>query len=71
MPDLTNRTPDVWRLETEINYPATQNAWGGLDSRFEEYWSAKFTGYITIPESGNWTFFCVVMMEQRCTLMKY
>ena len=57
MPDLTNRTPDVWRLETEINYPATQNAWEGLDSRFEEYWSAKFTGYITIPESGNWTFF--------------
>ncbi len=57
MPDLTNRSPDVWRLETEINYPATQNAWGGLDSRFKEYWSARFTGYISIPESGNWTFF--------------
>ena len=57
MPDLSSRTADYQRPESDINQPSTLNAWGGLDSRFEDYWSVRYTGAIIIPESGNWTFY--------------
>jgi len=57
MPDLSGRTADYWRIDTDINYPETTGYWSGLDSRFNDYWSARHTGAITIPETGNWTFF--------------
>ena len=57
MVNLTGRTPDFVRHEPNIDWPSTQSAWTGLDSRFLEYWSARHTGIIHIPTAGNWTFY--------------
>ena len=57
MVNLSGRTPDFIRHEPNIDWPSTQNAWTGLDSRFLEYWSARHTGIIHIPTDGNWTFY--------------
>ena len=57
MPDLTGRSPDHWRIETHIDVATTRSPWSGLDSRFADYWSVRHTGAITIPESGEWTFY--------------
>ena len=57
MPDLTGRTPDYWRPESNIDYAVSSNPWAGLDSRFVDYWSVRHTGAITVLDSGNWTFY--------------
>ena len=57
MVNLSGRTPDFVRHEPNIDWPSTQQAWTGLDSRFLEYWSARHTGIIHIPTAGNWTFY--------------
>ncbi len=57
MVNLTGRTADFERHEPNIDWPSTQNAWTGLDSRFRDYWSARHTGIIHIPSSGDWTFY--------------
>jgi len=58
MPDLSGRVPDFWRSEQTINHPSTGGAWYGLDSsKFSDYWSARHSGAISIPDSGNWTFY--------------
>jgi len=58
MPDLSNRNPDYWRSEPDINHAVTGGTWAGLDSsQFSEYYSARHSGAITIPDSGNWTFY--------------
>lgn len=56
MPNLEGRTPDYWRAEANIDHPQTTGVWSGLDERFDDYWSVRHSGAITIPESGNWTF---------------
>ena len=57
MVNLSGRTPDFVRHEPNIDWPSTQSAWTGLDSRFLEYWSARHSGIIHIPTAGNWTFY--------------
>ncbi len=57
MVNLSGRTPDFVRHEPNIDWPSTQQAWSGLDSRFLEYWSARHTGFIHVPTTGNWTFY--------------
>jgi len=57
MPDLSGRSADYWRGEANIDNAATGATWVGLDDRFDDYWSARHTGAITIPAEGNWTFY--------------
>ena len=57
MPDLTNRTPDRWQHESNIDQPAAQSAWPGLDERFRDHWAVRHTGILHIPWAGNWTFY--------------
>ena len=57
MPDLNNRTPNHIRSESNIDQSAVNTHWPGLDSRFQDYFSARHTGVISIPESGNWTIY--------------
>jgi len=57
MVNLSGRTPDFVRHEPNLDWPSTQNAWTGLDSRFLEYWSARHSGIIHVPTDGNWTFY--------------
>ncbi len=56
MPDLSSRTPDFIRIESVIDQSDNPSPWTGLDNRFKDYFSVRHTGYLTIPESGNWSF---------------
>ena len=57
MPSLIERHPDRVQIEPHLNHGASYNAYPGLDDRFKQDWSARFSGLIDIPETGNWTFF--------------
>ena len=57
MPTLIDRTPDHIRLESDLAYSSSGNAYPGLDDRFKNNWGARFSGLIDVPESGNWTFY--------------
>ncbi len=58
MPDLSSRSPNYWRSETNINHAVTGGTWAGLDSsQFSDYYSARHSGAIMVPDSGNWTFY--------------
>ena len=57
MPDLIDRVPDHTRLESELAYSSSGNAYPGLDDRFKNNWGARFSGLINVPETGNWTFY--------------
>ena len=57
MPDLMIRVPDHVRLENNLDYSSSSQAYQGLDNRFKNDWGARFSGLIDIPETGNWTFY--------------
>ncbi len=57
MVNLSGRSPDFVRHEPNIDWPSITGTWTGLDSRFLDYWSARHSGIIHIPTSGNWTFY--------------
>jgi len=56
MPDLSSRTPDFIRIEPIIDQADNPSPWAGLDNRFKDHFSVRHTGFLTIPESGNWSF---------------
>ncbi len=56
MPDLTTREPNAIRVEPTLDWTSRGSAYPGLDARFNTHWSGRFTGIITVPETGNWTF---------------
>ena len=57
MPDLTDRSPDHVRIESALNRGSSNSAYPGLDDRFKQDWSARFTGLIDVPSTGNWSFY--------------
>ena len=57
MPNLSGREPNHIRSELNIDHAASNSFWSGLDSRFSDYFSVRHSGVLTIPESGNWTFY--------------
>ena len=57
MPLLIDRFPDHVRIESNLQYGSSSQAYPGLDDRFKNNWGARFSGLITIPEAGNWTFY--------------
>ena len=57
MPLLIDRVPDHVRLESNLQYGSSSQAYPGLDNRFKNDWGARFSGLITVPETGNWTFY--------------
>ncbi|HIF15925.1 MAG TPA: hypothetical protein EYQ85_01565, partial [Candidatus Poseidoniales archaeon] len=56
MPNLSNRAADFIRIDSELDYTSMQSTWPGLDDRFKEHFSVRHSGYLNIPESGNWSF---------------
>ncbi len=57
MPNLTDRAPNHFRSEANIDQTQVNTYWAGLDSRFADYFSVRHTGVLTIPETGNWTIY--------------
>jgi len=57
MPLLIDRVPDHVRLESDLQYSSSSQAYSGLDDRFKNNWGGRFSGLIDIPDAGNWTLF--------------
>jgi uncharacterized protein (TIGR03790 family) len=57
MPLLIDRVPDHTRIESNLQYSSSSQAYPGLDNRFKNDWGARFSGLISVPEAGNWTFY--------------
>ena len=57
MPSLIDRVPDYVRLESNLAYSSSTNAYPGLDDRFKYDWGGRFSGLIDVPHTGNWTFY--------------
>jgi len=57
MPLLIDRVPDHIRVESNLQYSSSSQAYPGLDNRFKDDWGARFSGLISVPETGNWTFY--------------
>ena len=57
MPLLIDRVPDHTRIESNLQYSSSSQAYPGLDNRFNTDWGARFSGLISVPETGNWTFY--------------
>ena len=57
MPTLIDREPDYARIESNLAYSSSGNAYPGLDDRFKNDWGGRFSGLIDVPYSGNWTFY--------------
>ncbi|MEO2120512.1 MAG: TIGR03790 family protein, partial [Candidatus Poseidoniia archaeon] len=57
MPLLIDRVPDHIRIESNLQYSSSSQAYPGLDNRFKNDWGARFSGLISVPETGNWTFY--------------
>ncbi|HVY68851.1 MAG TPA: PA14 domain-containing protein [Verrucomicrobiae bacterium] len=47
--------PKVTRVDNQINFESTQDAWPGTD--LVDYFYARWTGKINIPKAGEYTFF--------------
>jgi uncharacterized membrane protein len=57
LPDLTGRTPDVTRIESQLNYPNVTGNWPGLDSRFDTNFAALYTGTLNVVAPGSYTLY--------------
>jgi C1A family cysteine protease len=57
MPSLAGRTPNVSRIDNVINYPSTNKAWTGLDSKFITTFSSRFTGYLKVTTAGSYKLY--------------
>eukprot|EP00971_Amphidinium_carterae_P337488 6474328-Amphidinium_carterae.1 len=55
MPDLAGKSPDVTRIDPQVNYPSVSNSpWSGL-AEHEEF-AARWTGGVKIAQGGAYTF---------------
>ncbi|KPA16683.1 PA14 domain protein, partial [Candidatus Magnetomorum sp. HK-1] len=52
LPDLTDRVPDITRIDSQINYPKTSQAWEGLSSDYKSNFVSRHTGYLYIDTPG-------------------
>lgn len=54
LPDFALRTPYLTETVAQVNFPATSGAFAG-SGRADQV-GARFSGWITVPSSGMWTF---------------
>jgi hypothetical protein len=57
LPDMSGMTPDVTRIDEQINYPSTNNAWPGLPASMADTFGSRHTGAIRIDTPGTYTFY--------------
>ena len=57
IPSLTGRTPDIVRVDSQINYPSTNAAWSGLPGTMSETFAGRHTGYLQITTAGSYTIY--------------
>ena len=57
LPDLSGKTPDLRRIDAQINYPSVSSEWTGLPSSMQETFASRHTGRIRIDSAGSYTFY--------------
>jgi glucose/arabinose dehydrogenase len=57
IPNLTGLSPAVVRTDATLNYAATSAAWKGLDSRFQNTFAARHTGFLNVTTAGDYTLY--------------
>lgn len=57
LPDFTNLTPDIKRVDSVINYPSTNSAWTGLPGSMADTFGSRHSGAIRIDTAGAYTFY--------------
>lgn len=56
LPDLSQRTPDLVRIDDRIHYPSTKNAWTGLPATMQNTFASRHTGLIHTTTAGSYAF---------------
>lgn len=55
-PDFpADKTPDLKRVDKNINFASTQDDWPG--TKFQDFFYIRWTGTIRVPADGKYTFF--------------
>ncbi len=57
LPEFTTMTPEMTRVDAQINYPSTNGAWSGLPSDLTDNFGARHTGAVRIDVGGTYTFY--------------
>jgi hypothetical protein len=52
-----DRSPDVVRFESDVNYNKSRNVWTGLEPAYKDTYASIHDGYIFIENSGEYTFY--------------
>jgi len=56
LPDFAALSADLWLAVPAIDFPNTSAAWPGTDSRFKDYFAARFSGSLWIETPGDYAF---------------
>jgi len=56
LPDFDALPTDLATNAPAIDFPLTQSCWSVADSRFRDFFAARFTGVLLVPVSGDYTF---------------
>ena len=56
LPDFAALPVDLWLSVPAIDFPSTTAAWTGTDSRFRDYFAARFSGSLWIETPGEYVF---------------
>jgi probable HAF family extracellular repeat protein len=57
IPDLSTRTADVTRTDSQINYPNVSTAWTGLPTTMADTFASKHSGWLKIDTQGSYTLY--------------
>ena len=56
LPDFAALPVDLWLSVPVIDFPSSTAAWTGTDSRFRDYFAARFSGSLWIETPGEYVF---------------
>ena len=56
LPDFAALSADLWLSVPAIDFPSSTAAWTGTDSRFRDYFAARFSGSLWIETPGEYVF---------------
>eukprot|EP00899_Mesostigma_viride_P025002 jgi/Mesvir1/5687/Mv15702-RA.1 len=59
IPSLDEQTPSFVRVEQQLDFGqrGDYQLWEGLPYKFADEYAARFSGYLFLPEDGNYTFY--------------
>ena len=56
LPDFEALSADLWLAVPAVDFPNTSSAWTETDSRFKDYFAARFSGSLWIETPGDYAF---------------